>query len=82
LILVRKLLESRLVEEWCPSSTLHPSPFADQRDLALSTFQRTDGARKERAPVIAIAGDVETMVTDTFSLQEMNPYHFFQAASL
>src|SRR6201997_1999815 len=39
-------------------------------------------ARKERAPVIAIAGDVETMVMDTSSLEEMNPYQFFQAASL
>src|SRR6266403_1335898 len=39
-------------------------------------------ARKERAPVIAIAGDVETSVMDTSSLEEMNPYKFFQAASL
>jgi pyruvate dehydrogenase (quinone) len=39
-------------------------------------------ARKERAPVIAIAGDVETMLMDTSTLEEMNPYHFFQAASL
>jgi pyruvate dehydrogenase (quinone) len=39
-------------------------------------------ARKERAPVIAIAGDVETRVMDTSSLEEMNPYQFFQAASL
>ena len=39
-------------------------------------------ARKERAPVIAIAGDVETRLMDTSSLEEMNPYHFFQAASL
>src|SRR6202165_1498768 len=39
-------------------------------------------ARKERAPVIAIAGDVETMLMDTSSLEEMNPYQFFQAASL
>ena len=37
-------------------------------------------ARKERAPVIAIAGDVETRVMDTSSLEEMNPYQFFQAA--
>jgi pyruvate dehydrogenase (quinone) len=33
-------------------------------------------------PVIAIAGDVETMLMDTSSLEEMNPYQFFQAASL
>src|SRR5215469_1094774 len=39
-------------------------------------------ARKERAPVIAIAGDVETRVMDTSSLEDMNPYQFFQAASL
>ena len=39
-------------------------------------------ARKERAPVIAIAGDVETTVMDTSSLEEMNPYQFFQAVSL
>src|SRR5439155_23816206 len=35
-------------------------------------------ARKERAPVIAIAGDVETMLMDTSSLEEMKPYQFFQ----
>ncbi len=34
-------------------------------------------ARKERAAVIAIAGDVETSIMDTSSLEEMNPYHFF-----
>src|ERR1700732_3114820 len=39
-------------------------------------------ARKERAPVIAIAGDVETSLMDTSSLEEMNPYKFFEAASL
>jgi pyruvate dehydrogenase (quinone) len=39
-------------------------------------------ARKERAPVIAIAGDVETMLMDTSALEEMNPYQFFQTASL
>ncbi len=39
-------------------------------------------ARKERAPVIAIAGDIETSLIDTSALEEMNPYHFFQAASL
>ena len=39
-------------------------------------------ARKERAPVIAIAGDVETSLMDTSALEEMNPYQFFQAASL
>src|ERR1700729_1064420 len=39
-------------------------------------------ARKERAPVIAIAGDVESSLIDTSALEEMNPYQFFQAASL
>jgi pyruvate dehydrogenase (quinone) len=39
-------------------------------------------ARKEGAPVIAIAGDVETSVIDTSALEELNPYKFFAAASL
>ena len=39
-------------------------------------------ARKESAPVIAIAGDVETSLMDTFALEEKNPYKFFEAASL
>src|SRR5271154_4230249 len=39
-------------------------------------------ARKEGAPVIAIAGDVETSVMDSSALEELNPYQFFQAASL
>ena len=39
-------------------------------------------ARKEGAPVIAIAGDVETNVMDTSALEELNPYQFFQTASL
>ena len=39
-------------------------------------------ARKEGAPVIAIAGDVETMLMDTESLEELNPYQFFETASL
>ncbi len=39
-------------------------------------------ARKEGAPVIAIAGDVETSVMDTAGLEELNPYKFFEAASL
>lgn len=39
-------------------------------------------ARKEGAPVIAIAGDVETHVMDTGALEELNPYQFFAAASL
>src|SRR6202051_1924058 len=39
-------------------------------------------ARKEGAPIIAIAGDVETSLTDTSSLEELNPYKFFETASL
>jgi len=39
-------------------------------------------ARKERAPIIAIAGDVESSLLDTSALEEMNPYKFFEAASL
>jgi pyruvate dehydrogenase (quinone) len=39
-------------------------------------------ARKEGAPIIAIAGDVETKLMDTAALEELNPYKFFEAASL
>ena len=39
-------------------------------------------ARKEGAPIIAIAGDVESSLLDTSALEEMNPYKFFDAASL
>jgi pyruvate dehydrogenase (quinone) len=39
-------------------------------------------ARKEGAPIIAIAGDVETSLIDTSALEELNPYKFFEAASL
>jgi len=39
-------------------------------------------ALKERAPVVAIAGDVETALIDTSALEEMNPYHAFQTAAL
>ncbi|HUE04625.1 MAG TPA: thiamine pyrophosphate-dependent enzyme [Bryobacteraceae bacterium] len=39
-------------------------------------------ARKEGAPVIAIAGDVETSLIDTSAIEELNPYKFFEAASL
>jgi hypothetical protein len=39
-------------------------------------------ARKEGASIIAIAGDVETSVMDTVGLEELNPYKFFEAASL
>jgi pyruvate dehydrogenase (quinone) len=39
-------------------------------------------ARKEGASVIAVAGDVETSVIDTSALEELNPYKFFETASL
>jgi pyruvate dehydrogenase (quinone) len=39
-------------------------------------------ARKEGAPIIAIAGDVESNVLDTAALEELNPYKFFDTASL
>jgi pyruvate dehydrogenase (quinone) len=39
-------------------------------------------ARKEGAPVIAIAGDVETGIMDTAALEELNPYKFFDTACL
>jgi pyruvate dehydrogenase (quinone) len=39
-------------------------------------------ARKEGAPIIAIAGDVESSLLDTSALEEMNPYKFFEGASL
>ena len=39
-------------------------------------------ARKERAPVIAIAGDVESSLIDSEALEELNPYTFFATAAL
>jgi pyruvate dehydrogenase (quinone) len=39
-------------------------------------------AKKERAPVIAIAGDVESSLIDSGALEELNPYTFFATASL
>jgi pyruvate dehydrogenase (quinone) len=39
-------------------------------------------ARKERAPVIAIAGDVESSLLDSGALEELNPYLFFETAAL
>jgi pyruvate dehydrogenase (quinone) len=39
-------------------------------------------ARKERAAIIAIAGDVETKLMDTAALEELNPYKFFDTACL
>jgi len=39
-------------------------------------------ARKEGASVIAIAGDVESKLIDTATLEELNPYKFFDTAAL
>lgn len=39
-------------------------------------------ARKEAAPVIAIAGDTETAMWDSDTVEELNPYKFFETASL
>src|SRR5437660_998634 len=39
-------------------------------------------ARKEGAPIIAIAGDVESSIIDTSTLEELTPYKCFDAASL
>ena len=39
-------------------------------------------ARKERAPIIAIAGDVESSLIDSGALEELNPYKFFDTAAL
>jgi pyruvate dehydrogenase (quinone) len=36
----------------------------------------------ERAPVIAIAGDVESSLVDSSALEELNPYTFFGTAAL
>jgi pyruvate dehydrogenase (quinone) len=39
-------------------------------------------ALKERTPVIAIAGDVESSLIDSEALEELNPYAFFGTAAL
>jgi pyruvate dehydrogenase (quinone) len=39
-------------------------------------------ARRERVPIIAIAGDVESSLLDTDALEELNPYQFFAMAAL
>jgi pyruvate dehydrogenase (quinone) len=39
-------------------------------------------ARRERVPVIAIAGDVESSLLDSEALEELNPYKFFDTAAL
>ena len=39
-------------------------------------------ARKEGAPVIAIAGDVESSAMDSDTVEELNPYEFFATAAL
>ena len=49
---------------------------------AVHLFNGLMDARKEGAPIIAIAGDTDTRVLDTFTLEEINPYKFFDTASL
>ncbi|MDB5353588.1 MAG: thiamine pyrophosphate protein domain protein TPP-binding [Phycisphaerales bacterium] len=49
---------------------------------AAHLFNGLMDARKERAPVIAIAGDVETKLMDTSAIEELNPYKLFDAAAL
>src|SRR6202451_2477849 len=49
---------------------------------AVHLFNGLMDARKEGASIIAIAGDVETNIMDTSALEELNPYKFFDAASL
>lgn len=39
-------------------------------------------ARKEGAPIIAIAGDIDSRLMDTSTIEELNPYKFFDTASL
>src|SRR5579863_96919 len=39
-------------------------------------------ALKERAPVIAIAGDVETKIMDTSAVEEVKPQQIFDSAEL
>jgi pyruvate dehydrogenase (quinone) len=39
-------------------------------------------ARREGAPLIAVAGDVDSSIIDTTAFEELNPYLFFQTASL
>src|SRR5438445_13026239 len=45
-------------------------------------FNGLMAVRKEGAPIIATAGDVETSILDTFTLEELNQYKFFDTASL
>jgi pyruvate dehydrogenase (quinone) len=49
---------------------------------AVHLFNGLMDARKEGAPIIAIVGDVESSLIDTSSLEELNPYKFFETASL
>ena len=49
---------------------------------ATHLFNGLMDARKEGAPIVAIAGDVETKLMDTAALEELNPYKFFETACL
>jgi pyruvate dehydrogenase (quinone) len=39
-------------------------------------------ARKERVPVIVLAGDTETHLLDSETVEELNPYQFFSSAAV
>src|SRR4029453_10311032 len=45
-------------------------------------FNALMDARKEGAAVIAVAGDIESSLIDTSTLEKLNPYKFFEPASL
>src|SRR5260370_3163393 len=44
-------------------------------------FNRMMDARKEAAPIIAIAGDVQSSIIDTPTVEELNPSKFLETAS-
>jgi pyruvate dehydrogenase (quinone) len=39
-------------------------------------------ARRERVPLIALAGDTETSLLDSETVEELNPYQFFSSAAV
>jgi pyruvate dehydrogenase (quinone) len=39
-------------------------------------------ARKERVPIIVLAGDTETALQDSSAVEELNPYRFFSEAAV
>ena len=68
-----------------PTRRLRGQPVAVCGTAGPGTAHLINGlldARKERAPVIAIAGDVESSLIDSEALEELNPYTFFAPAAL